>query len=126
MIPKVCAAAIVSVALCVVLDSLGFRQKGLFAALCALLMLSAVGDSLSSLFGSVLSITEQVGISEAAGCALRAIGLGYVFGFTADVCRSLGESLIAKVVEVVGRVQIFMVAFPFFEKMILLGKELLE
>ena len=123
--PKICAVAIICVLLCAVLDSLGFRSKGLFATLCALIMLSALGDQISSLFGSLTSVAERSGISEAAECALRAIGLGYVFGFTSDICRSLGEGLIAKVVEIVGRVQIFMVAYPFFEKMIDLGAELI-
>lgn len=126
MIPKICAVAILCVILCAALDSLGFKSKGLFATLCALMILSALGDSMSSLFGSALSIAERTGISEAASCALRAVGLGYVFGFTADVCSSLGEAVIAKAVTAVGRVQIFLVAYPYFEKMIALGVELLE
>ena len=125
MMLKICAVAILSVILYAALDSLGFKSKGLFAALCSLMILSALGDSLSSLFGSVLSIAERTGISDAASCALRAVGLGYVFGFTADVCSSLGEGVIAKAVTAVGRVQIFLVAYPYFEKMIALGVELL-
>ena len=126
MIPKICAVAILSVVLYAVLDSLGFKSKGLFAALCALMILSALGDSLSGLLSSVLSIADRTGISEAASCALRVVGLGYVFGFTADLCASLGEGLIAKAVTLVGRVQIFLVAYPYFEKMVALGMELLE
>lgn len=125
MIPKICAVAILCVILCAVLDSLGFKSKGLFASLCSLMVFSALGDSLSSLFGTALSIADSTGVSEAATCALRAVGLGYVFGFTADLCSSLGESVIAKAVTVVGRVQIFLVAYPYFEKMIALGMELL-
>ena len=126
MIPKICAVAILSVILCAALDGMGFRSKGLFATLCALMMLSAIGEPLSDLFGSALSVAERTGISDMAKSALRAVGLGYVFGFTADLCSSLGENLIAKVVTAVGRVQIFLVAFPYFEKMVALGTELLE
>ncbi len=126
MIPKICAVAILSVILYAALDSFGFKSKGLFAALCALMILSALGDSLSSLLSSVLLVGERTGISEAAICALRAVGLGYVFGFTADICASLGEELVAKAVTLVGRVQIFMVAYPYFEKIVALGMELLQ
>ena len=125
MIPKICAVAILSVVLCAVLDSLGFKSKGLFAVLCSLMVLSVLGNSLSSLFSSAFSFAERTGISEAASCALKAVGLGYVFGFTSDVCNSLGEGVISKAVSAVGRVQIFLVAFPYFEKIISLGVELL-
>ena len=126
MIPKICAAALICVVLCATLDGLGFKSKGLFATLCCLVLLSALGDSLSELFGSALSIAERAGISEAASCALRAVGLGYVFGFTADVCSSLGEGVIANAVTLVGRAQIFLVAYPYFDKLVRLGAELLQ
>ena len=126
MIVKICAVAILSVILYAALEGLGFKSKGLFATLCALMILSVLGDSLAWLFGSVFYIAERTGISEAASSALRAVGLGYVFGFTADVCSSFGESTIAKAVTTVGRVQIFLVAYPYFERMIALGMELLE
>lgn len=126
MIPKICAVAILSVILYAVLDSFGFKSRGLFAALCALMILSALGDSLLGLLSSALSIADRTGISEAASCALRAVGLGYVFGFTSDLCASLGEGLIAKAVTLVGRVQIFLVAYPYFEKIVALGMELLQ
>lgn len=118
--------ALISAMLCAVLSSLGFKSKGFFATLCALMLFSALGDSLSELFGSAASLAERTGISDAASCALRAVGLGYVFGFTADVCQSLGENTIASAVTAVGRVQIFLVAYPYFERIIALGTELLE
>ena len=125
MIIKVCAVALISAILCALLGSLGFKSKGLFATLCALMLISALGDSLSELFGSVLSLAEGTGISDVATCALRAVGLGYVFGFTAEICQSLGENTIASAVTAVGRVEIFLVAYPYFEKIIALGTELL-
>ena len=126
MIPKICAVAILSAILYAVLVSLDFRSKGLFAVLCSLMILSALGDSLASLFSSMLSISERTGIVEAASCALKAVGLGYIYGFTSDICSSLGEGILAGAVTLVGRVQIFLVAYPYFEKIVALGVELLE
>ena len=125
MIPKVAALAIISAILFALLDSVGFKSKGLFASLCALMIFSALGESLTEIFGSLVSIAERTGISEAASCALKAIGLGYVFGITSDICTSLGEKGIGTAVVTVGRVQIFALAYPYFEKMIALGMELL-
>lgn len=126
MILRVCAAALLSAILCALLGSFGFKSKGLFATLCALMLFSALGESLSTLFGSASALAERTGITDAAACALRAVGLGYVFGFTAEVCQSLGENTIASAVTAVGRVQIFLLAYPYFEKIIALGAELLE
>ena len=126
MILKVCAIAVFAAILYALLDNLGVRSKGLFGTLCALMILSALGDSLGGLLSSMLSIAENTGISEAASCALRTVGLGYVFGFTSDFCAELGEGVIAKAVSVVGKIQIFLVAYPYFEKTVALGIGLLE
>ena len=126
MIAKICAVAILSAILFAALDSFGFKSKGLFALLCALMLLSVIGNSLSSIFGSMLSLAEKTGITDAAHYALRAVGLGYVFGFTSDVCSSLGEKVIADAVSAIGKLQIFLVALPYFEKTVELGIELLQ
>jgi len=126
MITRICALAIFSAILFAILDNVGFKSKGLFATLCALMILSTLGESLSEIFGSLLSVAERTGISETASCALKAVGTGYVFGITADFCASLGEDIVAKAVTAVGRVQIFAIAYPYFEKMVALGLELLE
>lgn len=126
MIITTVAAAIICALLCSVLDGLGFKSKGLFATLCVLILFTALADSLSDLLSGIMSLAERTGIMEAAGCAIRAIGLGYIFGITADICDSLGEKSISSAVSVVGRVQIFLVSYPYFEKIIALGLELVE
>ena len=126
MIPKICLFALVSVLILALLDRLGFRGKSVFATLCILLMLISLTEGLSSGLGGIISLAERAGITDAAGCALKAVGLGYVFGFTSEICTSLGEGTIASMVTVAGRVQIFLVAYPYFEKIVKLGVELLE
>jgi hypothetical protein len=73
-----------------------------------------------------MRIVEDTGIADAADKAIRAVGLGYVFGFTSDICNSLGESTLASLVTAVGRVEIFLLALPYFVKTIELGMELLS
>ncbi len=123
---RVCAAAIICALLCTMLDGLGFKSKGLFATLCALIIFSLLGESLAELFSGVLSLAERTGITDAAKCALRVVGLGYIFGITADICEGLGERSVASVVTLIGRIQIFLAAYPYFEKIISLGIELIK
>ncbi len=123
---RVCAAALICSLLCALLDGLGYRSKGLFATLCAIIILSLLGESLSRLFSGITSLADLTGITEAASCALKAIGLGYVFGITADICDSLGEKMISSAVTAIGRIQIFLVAYPYLEKTVALGLKLIE
>lgn len=126
MIPKICIFALICALLAALLDGLGYKSKGLFAVLAAIMLIGTLGDGLSDIFGGILSIGEASGITDAAKSALRAVGLGYIFGFTAEICASLGEGLIASVVTAAGRVQIFLVAYPYIEKILRLGGELLQ
>lgn len=126
MIPEICLFALICALLGTLLQGLGYKSKGLFATLGAILLLSALGGGLSDIFGGIMSIAVEAGITDAAKDALRAVGLGYVFGFTAEICASLGETLIASVVTAAGRVQIFLVAYPYIERVVKLGVELLQ
>ena len=125
MIFAVCSFALIAAILCALLREFGFRSVKVFASLCLVLLLCAIAEPLGELFSSVRGITDAAGVSEAADCALRAVGLGYIFGFTGDLCESFGEGGIASAVSMVGRVQIFLLALPYFEKVIDLGLELL-
>lgn len=126
MIPKICLFALASVLLSVLLASLGFKSKGLFITLAALVMLGTLGEGVSDVFDKILSFSEGAGIADAVKTALRVIGLGYVFGFTSEICLSLGEPLIASVVTAAGRVQLVLVVFPYIQEVVKLGMELLS
>ena len=121
----VCSFAIICVFLLAILREFGFRSSKLFATLCLILLLSSVVEPLLEIFGEIRAITDGAGVSEAADTALRAIGLGYAFGITSDLCESFGEGGIASAVLTVGRVQIFLIALPYFQKVLSLGLELL-
>ena len=123
--PRALACALICAILCVILDSMGFRSKGLFATLSALILFSMLGENLSQIFSGILQLSERTGITAAAKTALKAVGLGYIFGITADICDSLGERTIATALTLVGRLQIFLVAYPYFEKIVALGIELI-
>ena len=101
-------------------------MKKLLAVLCALMLFTALAEPLGGIFGSLTSLSERTGLTEALTCALRAIGIGYAAGLTADICQSLGENLVATAVTLVGRIEIFVCAYPYFEKLISLGTELLQ
>ena len=126
MISKAVGVALVSAILSALLDGLGFRSRRLFSALSAIVVMVGLIGSVSELLGSVMKIANGTGIADAADKAVRAVGLGYVFGFTSDICNSLGESTLASLVTAVGRVEIFLLALPYFVKTVEIGVELLS
>lgn len=126
MIPKICLFALISVLLSALLSGFGFKSKGLFATLAALLMLGVLTEGISGIFADILSLTSAAGITDAAKSALRVVALGYVFGFTSEICLSLGEPLIASIVTAAGRVQLFVIVYPYIEGVVKLGMELLS
>ena len=126
MIPRICLFALICVLLAALLHGMGYKSVGLFVVFASLLILSALGGGVADIFGGIASFAEVAGITDAAASALRVVGLGYIFGFTADVCSSLGNSLVASVVTVAGRVEMLLVALPYIQRVVRLGAELLS
>ena len=108
-----------------ILKGLAFRAAPIFAAMCAVSLLSLMGDGLGELINTVTGISDAAGISSTVSSIVRVIGAGYLFGISSDICRELGEAGIAKAVEVVGRVEIILFVLPHFIEIINVGAGLL-
>lgn len=63
-----------------------------------------------SAIGGLVSRAQGGGIY--LGAVLKVIGVSYVAGFAADVCRDAGEGAIASKVEFAGKVVIMIIALP--------------
>lgn len=126
MISKICALLLISSILGTLLSELGFKTKRIFTVLCMVIVFAALGDNLSGIISRLTKITDAAGISEATKCAVKAVGIGYVFGATSEICAELGEGRIATLLTVVGRIEIFVLVLPYFEKTVGLGMELLQ
>ena len=126
MIPKICAVGLICAILSAFLGEMGFKNKKLLSLLAIIMLLGAANDGIESFIKRITSFSDVAGIGEAARCALKAVGLGYLFGSTSDACAELGEGGIAKTVNIVGKIEIMLVALPYFEKTLELGLELLK
>ena len=104
-----------------VLRGFGWRGAPVFALFASVVLMGEGIDELSRLIGSVEVIGKEVGVGEPVGAALKVLGLEFLFGISSDACRDIGESGIAKAVEVVGRVEIIAVIMPYFAEIINAG-----
>lgn len=125
MIPRVCAIAVVGAIVIKTLSEMGLKSLSAVKTLVLVLILTASAEPLSQMLRLVSSIEVNEDVSEGIVVMTKGVGLGYVFGFTSDICASLGEGELASGVVTVGRVQIFLLALPYLTKIIALGLELM-
>ena len=57
---------------------------------------------------------------------IKIMGVGYVFGIGADICRELGEGGVANALLGVGRVEILLICMPAFSEIFELGLSYLQ
>ena len=110
----------------VLLKDLGWRGAAVFSAFALVALLSLCTEGLLTLSGTLQTLASHAALSEAAQGVLKIVGIGFLMGVTADVCRELGENGVARGVLLAGRLEMLCVALPYLEKIIALGVELLE
>ena len=114
------ALALLTVALfsTVMLKECGWRGSALVGAVgvvsCLALALSGLGTAVKEL----LSFGEDFGVGETVKLALKALGIGYVFGIAADLCRQLGEAGLGQAAETLGRVELIILSLPVVRELI--------
>ena len=87
------------------------QSKAEFAALISLALgifiFSLMFSQVSSLANEVMSFSSRYGINGVyITTAFKVVGISYLAGFAADICRDSGESALASKVEFAGKVLI--------------------
>ena len=126
MIPKILAIGMIIAFTGLLLSEMGYKGKRSFAALSSVLLLTSLADELYGIFSEIYRIAEDGGAAEVARSALRVIGLGYVFGISADIAEELGETGVSRALGTVGRVEIFGLTLPYAKKILELGVSLIK
>lgn len=126
MILKICGVALVSAVAAQLLGEGGFKGKRFFSVFCILLLLSFAEEGISKLAKEILGLTEIGAASDVAKCALKIVGIGYVFGIGSDTLSELGEGGMAKALIMVGRIEILVAVLPYFKDILELGTGLIK
>ena len=119
-------AVLIMCASAFLLRNLGWRGAPVFAVVCAALILNECRGALEGVTGVLSALGESSGMGKSLSGVLKILGLGYLFGISADLCREMGESAIARAVEIFGRIEIIAVTLPFLEEIIKIGASLIE
>ena len=123
---KIVALAFLLAVMALLLRSFGFRGAAVFASLAVAAVISVASRELGELlrFAENSRLFEEETLEYFAAIA-KIVGTGYLFGICADICTELGEGGIAKAVTVSGRIEILLIAAPYFIRILRLAEGLL-
>ena len=115
---KVCATALVSVAVGAVIKLTKRELSFAVKVAGALLGFGIVFLSLREVINSASGILNTDGFSEYAELILKALGVALLAHIASSVCRDCGEPNIASVVELAGKVEILLISLPMIERLL--------
>ncbi len=108
------------------LRELGFRGAKLVSSVAIVCTVSFAVLGIGRLASGIEAPYFGGELEEAALLLLKIVGISYVFGISADVCREMGESGVASAMLTVGRVEILLLILPTLRKIIGLGIEYMK
>ena len=83
--------------------------------------------SASDLFSEMRDLFDSFGLDpEIVKITLKALGICYLTGFAADVCRDFGQTSLASKVELAGKVTVVILTLPFVKQILRVATELME
>lgn len=97
--------------LCLMLRQSGFGAYRAVGLVGVVGMLAVAVSGIGSIAEELLPpMGEKMG--ELVTLVMRIIGVGYIFGICADICRDVGEGSVANAVLTAGRVEILLLSLP--------------
>ena len=100
------------------LRSMGYEGSRLISVVGTVSLLCAVVLGVGRLMDSLPSELLSGKVAAVAEVSLRIMGVGYVFGIVADICRELGEVGLANAAQGLGRVEILMLSVPYITEVV--------
>lgn len=123
---KIVALGFLLAVMALLLRSFGFRGAAVFASLAVAAILSLVAGELGELIGlAEKSPLFGEDALEYFSAIAKIVGASYLFGICADICTELGEGGIAKAVALSGRIEILLIASPYFVRILKLAEGML-
>ena len=124
MVLRACAVGLVCAVCALLLKELGWRGAPVFSAVAALGVISLVLPGINGLLSDASGVLATVGASDVAAAVIKIVGVGYLSGVCADVCREIGAERVGSAINLVGRIEIVIISVPHVTKMLRLGLEL--
>ena len=110
---KILAILLVSAVMGLILKQKNSEYAILVSVAAGVITASVILKGLSASFGSIKDQIEGYGLeAEYFKIAIKALGIGYITSFIADICRDSGQTALATKAELAGKAAIFTLSLP--------------
>lgn len=113
--------------ICRIFDKTGREYGIMISAAAAVIITSLTVLALSPLVEFINGLYEKIGADrEYINILYKSVGICFLTGLAAGICRDSGENALALNVEAAGRVTLAVMALPLFEKIAEIAAELIN
>lgn len=122
---KLCGLALLT-ALCALLvkEAGGARFAVLLSALSGVLFLLPLLDRYGEVAAFLSGLSENTLFSESFRLSMKALSVGLLASFTADLCRELGEGGLGEKLELCAKAEILLLSLPTVSRLLTICTEL--
>lgn len=122
---KVIGAAVICLALIIFLRKVSETYVPLVRTAAVLLFFGICIGMLSPLLGFAGDVLNSGGMGRSK-TVLKALGISFLTGLCAEVCRSAGENGLASGVENIGKIEILLLSLPMLREVLSTAEEMLS
>lgn len=92
----------------------------------SIIILISCVDGLMEIINTMTSFVEKTGLNTGLfACVLKIIGVGYIIEFSSSICSNAGNSSIAEVINLAGKITILVISLPIIKSLIEIIMEIL-
>ncbi|MGN1481662.1 SpoIIIAC/SpoIIIAD family protein [Porcipelethomonas sp.] len=118
-IVSICGLCICASLICKITEKYSKEQAVLLVIAVCTFIFMAVLSGIPDIAAKLDELTGRLQIdSEYITILFKALGICYITQFSADICRDCNETAIASAVEILGKIQLIVLALPLFEQLI--------
>ncbi|MBO4216841.1 MAG: stage III sporulation protein AD [Clostridia bacterium] len=115
---KVCGIAVIGAVSALVFREFRKEYAALTAFITSLIIFSYALAAFSPSVSFITELIGKAGFSVYASTLLKALGIGAVGQFAADICRDLGESAVAGRIELAAKACILLLGLPVIKSIV--------
>ncbi len=125
MIVKVLGLTVIALAVSLVLKDTGNRVVPLILFSAGLLILALCFDGISDVLKYCYDICSNSSYGDYFKVMLKGLGIAYITEIGADLCRDCGEGQLGSRIELAGKAEVLVIAFPLVKSLIELSESIL-
>ncbi len=124
---KICVICIICAILAKVIAPTNHEIAALMSIAAVIVCAFYIVDAISDVSSKLNLILDTVGIEKTyISSAFKALGICYVCELSSSSCRDSGESALASVIDISGKVAITLICIPLLDKLMEVVKNILE